>query len=251
MRLDQLTAITFTERAAREMRQRIRSACLKRLKAAPDEHAGHWLRTLRDLDSARISTIHSFCGTLLRAHAVEARLDPHFQVLDASAAETILFELIDEQLRERLVQGDETVINLTVKFGLDRLRDMAGRLLDARQEIDWDYWRGETPGQLLARWENFWRTDTLPRVLTMVAKSAAAAAILELLGRETPTHTVMSGALRSCATACQSSAKPIIRRRHWRKYARRRACKAAEARRRGRARKRTRLFEQRPKSSAN
>ncbi len=191
LRLDQLTAITFTERAAREMRQRIRSACLERLKAAPDEHAGHWLRTLRDLDSARISTIHSFCGTLLRAHAVEARLDPHFRVLDATAAQTILFELIDEQLRERLVQGDETVINLTVMFGLNRLREMAGRLLDARQEIDWEYWRGETPGQLLARWENFWRTDTLPRVLTTVTNSAPAAAILEVLGRETPSHAVM------------------------------------------------------------
>ncbi len=191
LRLDQLTAITFTERAAREMRQRIRSACLERLNAASEEHAGHWLRTLRDLDSARISTIHSFCGSLLRAHAVEARLDPHFQVLDATAAQTILFELIDEQLRERLVQGDEAVINLTVQFGLERLREMAGRLLENRQEIDWDHWRGETPGQLLARWENFWRADTLPRVLTTVAKSAPAAAILELLGRETPSHEVM------------------------------------------------------------
>ena len=191
LRLDQLTAITFTERAAREMRQRIRSACLERLKSAPEQHAGHWLRTLRDLDSARISTIHSFCGTLLRAHAVEARLDPHFQVLDATAAETILFELIDEQLRDRLVEGDEAVINLAVKFGLDRLREMAGRLLHDRQEIDWEYWRGETPGQLLARWENFWRTDTLPRVLATVGKSRAAVTILELLGRETPSHAVM------------------------------------------------------------
>ena len=66
------------------------------------------------------------------------------------------------------MEGDETVINLAVRFGLDRLREMAGRLLHARQEIDWDYWRGESPGQLLARWENFWRTDTLPRVLGMV-----------------------------------------------------------------------------------
>jgi ATP-dependent helicase/nuclease subunit A len=191
LRLDQLTAITFTERAAREMRQRIRNACLERLKAAPEEHVSHWLRTLRDLDSARISTIHSFCGTLLRAHAVEARLDPHFQVLDATAAQTILFELIDEQLRDRLAGRDETVINLVVKFGLDRLREMAGRLLDDRQEIDWEYWRGETPGQLLARWENFWRTDTLPRVLAMVGKSLPAAAILDLLSRETPSHAVM------------------------------------------------------------
>jgi ATP-dependent helicase/nuclease subunit A len=191
IRLDQLTAITFTERAAREMRQRIRSACMNRLKSAPEDQAIHWLSMLRDLDSARISTIHSFCGTLLRAHAVEARLDPHFQVLDATAAQTILFELIDEELRDRLTRGDEAVIELVVRFGLERLREMAGRLLDHRQKIDWDAWREETPGGLLARWENFWRTDTLPRVLAKVSKSPPAAAILELLSREMPTHAVM------------------------------------------------------------
>ena len=191
LRLDQLTAITFTERAAREMRERIRKACLERLKAAPEKHADYWLRTLRDLDSARISTIHSFCGTLLRAHAVEARLDPHFQVLDATAAQTVLFELIDDQLRDRLAQRDEAVIDLVVKFGLDRLREMAGRLLHERQQIDWERWRSETPGQLLARWENFWRSDTLPRVLDKVGRSPAAVAIVELLGREMPSHAIM------------------------------------------------------------
>jgi ATP-dependent helicase/nuclease subunit A len=191
MRLDQLTAITFTERAAREMRERIRRACLERLKSASEEHVGHWLRTLRDIDSARISTIHSFCGTLLRTHAVEARLDPHFQVLEATAAKTVLFELIDEQLRNRLVEGDEKVMDLVVKFGLDGLREMAERLLDERQEIDWEYWLGETPGGLLARWEDFWKTSAIPRVLKTVGKSHEAAALLDILSRETPSHAVM------------------------------------------------------------
>ena len=44
LRLDQLTAITFTERAAREMRERIRKTCLQRLEAAPEKHVEHWLR---------------------------------------------------------------------------------------------------------------------------------------------------------------------------------------------------------------
>ncbi|MGA2258709.1 MAG: UvrD-helicase domain-containing protein, partial [Thermoguttaceae bacterium] len=114
LRLDQLTAITFTERAAREMRQRIRAACTQRLLDAAEEHVNYWLRTVRELDSARIATIHSFCGTLLRSHAVEARLDPHFRVLDATATPTLLYELIDEQLRQRLAVGDEAVIELVV-----------------------------------------------------------------------------------------------------------------------------------------
>ena len=139
-----------------------------------EEHVDYWLRTVRELDSARIATIHSFCGTLLRSHAVEARLDPHFQVLDATATQTVLYELVDEQLRERLAARDEAVIDLVVKYGLAGLREMVGRLLGERQQIDWEYWRGQTPGKLLARWEDFWRNDTLPRVLAKVGKSPAA-----------------------------------------------------------------------------
>ena len=78
--------------------------------------------------------------------------------------QTLLFELIDEQLRERLADGDEAVIDLVVKFGLDGLREMASRLLDQRQQIDWDAWREETPERLLARWEKFWREWRSPRI---------------------------------------------------------------------------------------
>ena len=138
MRLDQLTAITFTERAAREMRQRIRAACTRRLLDAPEEHVDHWLRTVRELDSARIATIHSFCGTLLRSHAVEARLDPHFQVLDATATQTVLYELIDEQLRDRLAAPRRSGDRPGREVRPGGLREMVGRLLGQRQQIDWD-----------------------------------------------------------------------------------------------------------------
>ncbi|MGO9111388.1 MAG: UvrD-helicase domain-containing protein, partial [Thermoguttaceae bacterium] len=112
-------------------------------------------------------------------------------VLDATATQTVLFELIDDELRQRLAVGDEAVIDLVVKYGLAGLREMVGRLLGERQQIDWEYWRGETPGQLLARWEDFWRSDTLPRVLAKVSKSPAAGKILQILREETPANAVM------------------------------------------------------------
>ena len=49
----------------------------------------------------------------------------------------------------------------------------------------------ETPEQLLARWEKFWREVALPRVLGNVADSPDAAAILNVLSREMPTNAVM------------------------------------------------------------
>ncbi|MGD0900168.1 MAG: UvrD-helicase domain-containing protein, partial [Thermoguttaceae bacterium] len=190
-RLEGLTAITFTERAAREMRDRIRTACTRRLLEAPEKEADYWLRTIRELDAARISTIHSFCGSLLRAHAVEARLDPQFRVLDQAAADTLVYELIDREIRDRLARRDDEILDLAADFGLTRLVEMARDLLANRQEIDWDLWRGETADGLVARWEEFWRTDTLPRVLARIGGSPAAADLLDILRCEMPSHPVM------------------------------------------------------------
>jgi len=178
--LGQFVAITFTERAAREMRDRIRSACAQRLLDCAEQHVDHWLGLIREIDGARISTIHSFCTSLLRAHAVEARLDPRFRVLDAAQAETLLDELVDEQLHDRLAESDEAVIELAVQFGLDRLGDMIGRLLRRRQDIDWAQWQAETAEGLAARWAEYWRREGLPRLVARICQSAAARTLLAL-----------------------------------------------------------------------
>src|SRR5262249_25594574 len=79
----QVVAITFTDRAARQMRERIRVAVGQQLRtAADDDAAERWARHLRGLESAQVSTIHAFCAALLRQHAVEAGVDPRFEVLE-------------------------------------------------------------------------------------------------------------------------------------------------------------------------
>src|SRR5437016_2021893 len=66
----QLVAITFTDRAAREMRKRIRTAVKAELSAAGEsERRERWADHLRNLETATVCTIHAFCGTLLRQHA--------------------------------------------------------------------------------------------------------------------------------------------------------------------------------------
>ncbi|MGA7699832.1 MAG: UvrD-helicase domain-containing protein, partial [Thermoguttaceae bacterium] len=190
-RLGQIVAITFTERAAREMRERIRKECQERLKNCPDNEADYWLGLVREMDSARISTIHSFCGSLLRAHAVEAGLDPRFRVLDAAQAATLLFEATDDVLRNRLGERDEATLTLVTRYSFDRLRAMIAELLAARQEIDWALWQRETPEGLVARWQDFWSRDTLPRLLCQIAESADAKTLLDLANHYPPNHPVM------------------------------------------------------------
>lgn len=189
--LNELVAITFTERAAREMRDRVRGACRQRLLDAPDEEVDYWLDLLRQLDSARISTIHSFCGTLLRAHAVEAGLDPRFHVLDESQAETVLYEIIDDELRTRLIARDEAVTELVVEFGLESLRAMVGDLLGGRLDIDWNAWQNVGPGDLVARWQTYHRERVVPSALARLSRSDAFQTVLRLARECVPASATM------------------------------------------------------------
>ena len=74
--IDRLLAITFTDRAASELRRRVREGL---------ELAGEMERA-RAIDTAWISTIHRFCLRILRANAFEAGLDPRFAVADEVGA---------------------------------------------------------------------------------------------------------------------------------------------------------------------
>ena len=85
-----ILTITFTEKAAAEMRERIR----RRLRELGADEAA------RATEGAFISTIHGFCARVLRAHALAAGLDPAFAVLDAQDAERLADAAFDEALEE-------------------------------------------------------------------------------------------------------------------------------------------------------
>ncbi|MCS7305141.1 MAG: UvrD-helicase domain-containing protein [Thermoguttaceae bacterium] len=156
-RLSELVAITFTERAAREMRLRIRRSCRERLLQAHDDTtASYWLGILRELDSARISTIHSFCRQLLQRHAVEAGIDPHFRVLEEAEANTLLLELVDDTLRGRLAEAKEPFLQLLTTYSLQTVRKMVQEFLDNRLQIDFEYWRQRTPQELVELWQQLY-----------------------------------------------------------------------------------------------
>src|ERR1700730_6301106 len=81
--VDQIVAITFTNRAANEMRERLRSEMDKLLQEGGSPARARWMRHKRTLDGAIITTIHGFCARLLREFPLEAAVDPQFALLDA------------------------------------------------------------------------------------------------------------------------------------------------------------------------
>jgi ATP-dependent helicase/nuclease subunit A len=104
-----IVAVTFTERAAAEMRDRIRTALHNR--------HGRWTRTISLLPAAPISTIHGFCGTLLRDHGMELGIDPSFAILDEQRSLDLAREAARETIRQEIRNGNEDVENVFRDFG--------------------------------------------------------------------------------------------------------------------------------------
>jgi ATP-dependent helicase/nuclease subunit A len=130
---EQIVAITFTEKAAREMRSRIRQAILEqRDRAASVEARRIWEGLESRMDSARIGTIHSLCTEILRAHPAEARIDPEFGVIEEGLGAALRVEVIETTLARAL--EDTHLAPLFYLFsvaGLHRLGDFAlNRRLD-------------------------------------------------------------------------------------------------------------------------
>src|SRR5439155_25445484 len=81
-RMVEIVAVTFTEKAAGELKLRLREALEQERADASNEKVRERLDlALETLEEAHVNTIHGFCAELLRERPVEARVDPLFSVL--------------------------------------------------------------------------------------------------------------------------------------------------------------------------
>lgn len=119
--IDQIVAITFTNRAANEMRERLRADLNHLLRIASDDERRRWLNYKRTLDGAVITTIHGFCARLLREFPIEARVDPQFLLLDEHRAAMMLELTVEEVLSDFISGGHVEISRLTLGVGRSRL----------------------------------------------------------------------------------------------------------------------------------
>ncbi|HEY3550018.1 MAG TPA: UvrD-helicase domain-containing protein [Gaiellaceae bacterium] len=175
--VDSILVITYTRRAAGELRTRIRAALAER--------GRHDLA--RELDGAWISTIHGFCARLLKAHPLAAGLDPRFRELDEAQAAVLRSEAFGEALAEFCSGEDPQRLELLATYGSDRLRRMLTSVYEtlraAGRELDL---------AIATRPELSERVDDLRAAATSLAsdreatdaQQRAAAELLELLERD-------------------------------------------------------------------
>lgn len=185
--IHQLIAITFTDAAAREMRSRIRRKCYDRMvEAKKVKDQDYWLRLLRAIETARVSTIHAFCASLLRTHAIAAGLDPGFGVMEQGEADVLISETLDDVLRERLAAADEDTLNLAAALGLSSLKQQLRALLTYRHEPGFREWREKTTNEVLAAWQKWHDREAFPAAEASLAELPEVDKILRLLREVEP-----------------------------------------------------------------
>jgi len=182
-----ILAITFTERAAGELRARVRQRFVElgRRDAA------------RATEAAWVSTIHGFCARLLRAHAIAAGLDPSFTVLDEAAARPLHDRAWDDALA-RLLDGPHAAaaLDLVAAYDPDRLRTAIVQAHDALRSA------GQTRPELP-------RPQGLadPHALRAPLQAAVAAAAAELAGAgEIKSVVSARGKLEQCGDLLAATA---------------------------------------------
>ena len=142
----QVAAITFTDKAAYDMRARIASVLEERiLSPAQGERRSYLIRARAMLPLARISTIHAFCARLLRENALDAALDPDFEVLDDYESQTFLERLCKQVLIDAVRQSDPGAWYLARARGLDPGTPREGALAIVMRILDEVARLGRTP----------------------------------------------------------------------------------------------------------
>lgn len=123
LNIDQSVAITFTDKAAAEIKERV-------MRDLPEAMLKKIIRGRQDL---RISTIHSFCMNLLKRYPLEAGLPPDFGVLDARDQASKIQKAIEDSLEES--DREPELMAPLRGFTADELIGTVGFLLSIRSRL--------------------------------------------------------------------------------------------------------------------
>jgi len=150
--LSRLVALTFTEKAALEMSRRVREMLAQFASSAKKSDRQRLRDWLNRLPEARISTIHSFCSSVLRSYAIEAGIDPAFSLCaDQLLADKMLTEATEQAIIQAVEARSPNACEALLLTSFDELARQVFQLVQWRTE-----WKGsdyDDPAETIRRWQ--------------------------------------------------------------------------------------------------
>ena len=113
--IDKLLVVTFTKAAAAQMKERIQEAIERELKKNPAND--HLIRQMSLIHKAQITTIHSFCLSVIRSHFHQVDLEPDFRMGDETEVELLKMEVVEEVFSEYYEKQDKGFLTLVESYG--------------------------------------------------------------------------------------------------------------------------------------
>ena len=183
--LDRLMVVTFTDKAAVEMKERIYSAIEREIEKDGDVH----FKKLKDnfLEN-RIRTFHAFCAGLLREYPIEAEIDPYFRVMDEVDKVFFLRRVINRsinELAEDRKNPDLSVLSFewsksaiaNAVYSLIQKRENAGPWMHEFAHLSWHEFKERLPA---------YQECILREICYKPARSQVLTVAVQLLNRAQP-----------------------------------------------------------------
>jgi len=145
--VSEILAVTFTEKAAAEMKHKVCEGVIK-MKGA------QWEKVKDDINWCKISTFHSFCADILRAFPLETGVAPRFRVLEEVERNELLSEALDQLLSPPIDKHlEEALIRLLTDIPMFRLSESLRYIYERRSEISKFLNSFNSKKELLALWK--------------------------------------------------------------------------------------------------
>ena len=127
-----IVAITFTRKAAREMKERIRGRVEELMALTQGREAwSKWRKISAKLDAVNVSTIHSLCSRILREHPAEAGVDPDFGLMEDLDEQALLDEVWQATLEAAIKNNVPWLQRLLAVYSPAQVRQNFRSLFDA------------------------------------------------------------------------------------------------------------------------
>ncbi len=186
-----IIAITFTDNAAAELKEKITKGIRDRITQlqeldAPNEITDRLWNAFDTIDSSNISTIHSFCSRLLKQYPIEAGIDPSFAILDQVQRSLLSDECINatfyrilSELAQEPEEQDEnttTIFETFKKYGRSKIAEMVRGMLFRRAAANTAgmILREKTDAELIAYSNTLFLEQVKHVVLSEVTQSTLA-----------------------------------------------------------------------------